>query len=105
MGYQRWRFMLYLNKTRHGVFKYRRAIPPQLREAADSRKEFNRSLETRDPNDAKKLWALVHQEFESYLSDLEAFAKAPEGKAPIGFTAANWSGLSQASRANLHAPG
>jgi hypothetical protein len=53
MGYQRWRFVLYLNKNRHGVFKYRRAIPPQLREAADGRKEFNRSLETRDPHEAK----------------------------------------------------
>ena len=83
MGYQWLRRMPYLSKTRHGVFKYRRTIPPALREAAGGCREFNKSFETRDPQEAKKLWAAVNLEFERYLSDLEAISKAPEGKAPI----------------------
>ncbi len=83
MGYQWLRRMPYLQTTRHGVFKYRRTIPPALREAACGRREFNKSLGTRDPQEAKKLWAAVNLEFERYISDLEAYANIPTNEAPV----------------------
>ena len=82
MGYQWLRRMPYLSKTRHGIYRYRRTIPPVLREAAGQR-EFVRSLETREPQEAKKLWAVVNLEFERYISDLETLANIPTNEAPV----------------------
>lgn len=53
------------------------------REAARGLREFNKSLETRDPREAQKRWANVHGKFETYLSELEAIAQGPDGQAPI----------------------
>ncbi len=67
MGYQWLGRMPYLSKTRHGIYRYRRTIPPALREAT-GRREFVKSLQTRDPQEAKKLWAVINLEFEQHLS-------------------------------------
>ncbi len=82
MGYQWLGRMPYLSKTRHGIYRYRRTIPPALREAA-GRREWNKSLQTRDPQEAKQLWAAVNLEFEQYLSDLQTYSKSSNSEAPL----------------------
>ena len=51
MGCQWLGRMPYIQKTRHGIYKYRRTIPPALCEAA-GRREWIKSLENRDPQEA-----------------------------------------------------
>src|SRR5262245_26055001 len=55
--------MLYASRSRHGVWRYRRAVPEPLREVA-GRREYVVSLETRDDEEAAQRHAKVHLEAE-----------------------------------------
>jgi integrase len=55
--------MLYASRTRHGIWRYRRAIPGPLRNVA-GRREYVVSLETRDDDVAARRHAKVHLEAE-----------------------------------------
>jgi integrase len=55
--------MLYASRTRHGIWRYRRAVPEPLREVA-GRREYVVSLETRDDEEAARRHAKVHLEAE-----------------------------------------
>ena len=55
--------MLYASRSRHGVWRYRRAIPQPLRGVAGKR-EYVVSLDTRDDAEAAQRHAKVHIEAE-----------------------------------------
>lgn len=62
----------YLFRSRHGVYKYRRAIPQRLRDAASNRREWIVSLNTKDASTAHRAWADAHAKAEGYFRLLEA---------------------------------
>ena len=51
--------MLYAQRSRHGIWKYRRAIPQALRLAA-GRREINVTLSTRDDLEAQLAYVKAH---------------------------------------------
>lgn len=51
--------MQYATRSRHGIWKYRRAIPQALRLAAGKR-EINLSLYTRDDREAQTAYVKAH---------------------------------------------
>jgi hypothetical protein len=55
--------MLYASRSRHGIWRYRRAIPGPLRSVA-GRREYVVSLETRDDAEAAQRHARVHLDAE-----------------------------------------
>ncbi len=69
--------MQYAVRSRHGIWKYRRAIPQALRLAAGKR-EFNASLYTRDEVAAQLAYVKVHGETEAYLTTLSRMAANPK---------------------------
>ena len=67
MGTRKRRQLPYLTQSRHGIYKYRRPVPVSLQMSCGLGREFIRSLGTRDPREAKRLWAFVNSEFERHL--------------------------------------
>lgn len=69
--------MLYAHRSRHGVWKYRRAFPKDLRATAGKR-EINISLETKDEREAQISYLKVHGRAEKYLLTLARVAINPK---------------------------
>ena len=69
--------MLYAQRSRHGIWKYRRAIPQALRLAA-GRREINVTLSTRDDLEAQLAYVKAHGEAEAYLKTLVKLAANPK---------------------------
>ncbi|HEV2603221.1 MAG TPA: DUF6538 domain-containing protein [Microvirga sp.] len=65
--------MRYIQASRHGVFKYRRVIPPELQKAA-GRREFVQSLNTKDAAEAELRALKVHRDVEAWLRALKITA-------------------------------
>lgn len=75
-GYNLSRWLLslpYLQRSRHGVFRYRRAVPLTLREAAGKR-EILISLRTKNPADAELRLLQAHLDAETWLRALRSDA-------------------------------
>ncbi|MEP9369490.1 tyrosine-type recombinase/integrase [Xanthobacter sp. VNH20] len=71
-GYNLSRWLLslpYLQRSRHGVFRYRRAVPLRLREAVGKR-EILISLRTKNPADAELRLLQAHLDAETWLRAL-----------------------------------
>ncbi|MFG1397315.1 tyrosine-type recombinase/integrase [Roseixanthobacter pseudopolyaromaticivorans] len=67
----RWLLSLpYLQRSRHGVFRYRRAVPLSLRETAGKR-EILISLRTKNPADAELRLLQAHLDAETWLRALQ----------------------------------
>ena len=77
MGHKWLSKMLYAQRSRHGVWKYRRAIPQALRLAA-GRREINVTLSTRDDLEAQLAYVKAHGEAEAYLKTLVKLAANPK---------------------------
>ena len=69
--------MQYAHRSRHGIWKYRRAIPQALRLAAGQR-EINVTLSTRDDREAQLAYLKAHGEAEAYLKTLTKLAANPK---------------------------
>ena len=69
--------MLYAQRSRHGIWKYRRAIPQALRLAA-GRREINVTLCTSDDREAQLAYVKAHGEAEAYLKCLSKLAANPK---------------------------
>ncbi len=69
--------MLYAHQSRHGVWKYRRAIPKALTLAAGKR-EINVTLHTRDERQAQNSYVKVHGDAEQYLQSLARMVANPK---------------------------
>ena len=69
--------MQYAHRSRHGIWKYRRAIPQALRDAAGQR-EINVTLSTRDDREAQHAYVRAHGEAETYLSNLSRIVTYPK---------------------------
>ena len=69
--------MQYAHRSRHGIWKYRRAIPEALRLVAKKR-EINVSLRTGDDLKAQPEYVKVHGEAEAYLKALARAAANPK---------------------------
>ena len=69
--------MQYAVRSRHGMWKYRRAIPQALRLAAEKR-EINVTLHTRDDVAAQLAYVKVHGIAEAYLKTLARRATNPK---------------------------
>lgn len=68
--------MMYAQRSRHGIWKYRRSIPQALRQVAAAR-EINVSLRTRDDQAAQLAYVKAHGETEVYLRNLSRLAAGP----------------------------
>jgi hypothetical protein len=68
--------MVYAQRSRHGIWKYRRSIPQALRLVAGSR-EINVSFKTRDEQVAQLAYVKAHGEAEKYLRDLGRLSACP----------------------------
>ena len=68
MGHRWLSQMLYAQRSRHGIWKYRRAIPQALRLAA-GRREINVTLSTRDDLEAQL--GLMEEEDAPRITPLE----------------------------------
>ena len=77
MGHKWLSKMLYAQRSRHGIWKYRRAIPQALRLAA-GRSEINVTLSTRDDLEAQLAYVKAHGEAEAYLKTLVKLAANPK---------------------------
>jgi integrase len=71
--------MVYAQRSRHGLWKYRRAIPSDLRTLAGKR-EINVTLGTRDDLLAQRAYLKVHGETESYLASLRKVHANPRNR-------------------------
>lgn len=69
--------MIYAQRSRHGLWKYRRAIPVPLRKLAGKR-EINVTLGTRDEQIAQRNYVKTHGVTESYLTDLRKMLANPQ---------------------------
>lgn len=79
----------YLQRTRHGIFRYRRVVPPSLRKPAGKR-EILVSLRTKSVQVAQGRFIRAHAETESWLASLRAtLPEAAEGPSPCD-TALEW---------------
>src|SRR5262245_50483658 len=65
--------MLYASRSRHGIWRYRRALPEALRSFA-GRREYLASLGTRDDAQAAQRHARVHLEAEQQFQRWRAEA-------------------------------
>lgn len=70
-----------------GVYYFRRSIPEDLRPSArggqaEPRQEYKRSLHTKDPRNAKRLYADVVPIFDEYLSELRSRKAKANSPAP-----------------------
>ena len=77
MGYNWLSRMQYSTRSRHGIWKYRRAIPQALRLAAGHR-EINVTLSTRDDREAQHAYVRAHGAAEAYLSNLSRMVASPK---------------------------
>ena len=68
--------MVYAQRSRHGLWKYRRVIPSTLRKLAGKR-EINVTLRTRDEQLAQRNYVKIHGETESYLGSLQKLLANP----------------------------
>ena len=68
MGYRWLSRMIYAQRSRHGIWKYRRSIPSSLRSAAGKR-EINVTLNTKDEQAAQLAYVKVHGQMETYLGN------------------------------------
>ncbi len=69
--------MQYATRSRHGIWKYRRAVPKALAIAA-GRSEIIVSLRTRDDREAQLAYVKAHGEAEAYLKSLSRMAGNPK---------------------------
>ena len=76
MGFRWLSKMIYVQQSRHGLWKYRRSIPQHLRAAA-GKAEINVSLGTRDEQLAELRYVKVHGDTEVYLGELAKRAASP----------------------------
>ena len=76
MGYKWLSKMVYSQKSRHGLWKYRRVIPKALQTLAGKR-EINVTLGTRDEQQAQRNYVKVHGETENYLDSLQKLLTNP----------------------------
>ena len=72
--------MQYATRSRHGIWKYRRAIPQALRRAAGKR-EIIVSLLTKDDSEAQPAYVKAHGDAEGYLASLKRMVANPKSEA------------------------
>lgn len=71
--------MQYATRSRHGIWKYRRAIHQVLRLAAGKR-EITVSLRTKDDREAQLAYVKAHGDAEGYLASLTRMVANPNSK-------------------------
>ena len=69
--------MLYSQRSRHGVWKYRRAIPQGLKAIA-GKSEIIISLQTKDDQKAQVAYVKTHGATEKYLNALSRVSNNPK---------------------------
>ncbi|WP_279489251.1 DUF6538 domain-containing protein [Aeromonas veronii] len=70
-----------------GVYKIRQVIPPALRPFVEGNKgELKRSLDTKDPQEAKSRAFLVQKEFHAILANARSLKAQQESKVALTFS-------------------